>query len=109
MEERKQMSDNLFKVVMALIPVIGAIVTGFLIPYIKTKISAAQLDEISQWVTKTVQAAEVLFNTPKSGDEKRGYVIDMIDQMFNSKKEVITKEQIRILLEAAWKEMSETV
>ena len=69
--------------------------------------SAAQLDEISQWVTKTVQAAEVLFNTPKSGDEKRGYVIDMIDQMFNSKKEVITKEQIRILLEAAWKEMSE--
>ena len=102
------MSDNLFKVIIALIPVIGAIATGFIIPYIKTKISVAQLEEINQWVTKTVQAAEVLFNTPKSGTEKREYVINTIDKIFNFKKEVITKEQIRILLEVAWKEMNET-
>ena len=102
------MSENLFKLVMTLIPVIGAIITGFLIPYIKTKISSAQLDEISKWVTKAVQAAEVLFDVPKSGEEKREYVINFIDKMFNSKKEIITKDQIRILLESAWKEMTET-
>ena len=102
------MNDNLFKVIMTLIPVIGVIITGFVIPYIKTKISSAQLDEISQWVTKTVQAAEVLFDTPKSGEEKREYVIDFINKMFNSKKEVITEDQIRILLESAWKQMTET-
>lgn len=99
------MSDNLFKIIMALIPVICAIITGFIVPYIKTKISSAQLAEISEWVTKAVQAAEVLFDAPKSGEEKREYVIDFINKMFNSKKEVITEDQIRILLEAAWKEM----
>lgn len=102
------MNDNLFKVIMALIPVIGVIITGFVIPYIKTKISSSQLEEISKWVTKAVQAAEVLFDTPHSGEEKRNYVIDFIDKMFNSQKEVITKDQIRILLEAAWKQMTQT-
>ncbi len=101
------MSDNLFKVIMALIPVFGAIITGFVVPYLKTKISATQIDEIAKWVTKSVQAAEVLFDAPKSGEEKREYVINFIDKMFNSKKEVITKDQIRILLEASWKEMIE--
>ncbi len=103
------MSDVLFKVIISLIPVIGAIITGFIIPYIKTKISSEQLDEISKWVSKAVQAAEVLFDTPKSGEEKREYVINFIDSLFNSKKEIITKDQIRILLEAAWKEMTENI
>ncbi len=100
------MNDNLFKVIMALIPVFGAVITGFIVPYIKEKISTTQMEEIIKWVTKAVQAAEVLFDAPKSGEEKREYVINFIDKMFNSKKEVITKDQIRILLEASWKEMT---
>lgn len=100
------MNEQVFNIVILLIPVIGAVITGILIPYVKTKISATQMDEIIKWVTKAVQAAEVLFDAPKSGEEKREYVINFIDKMFNSKKEVITKDQIRILLEAAWKQMN---
>lgn len=100
------MSEQLFNIVILLIPVIGAVITGFVVPYLKTKISATQMDEIVKWVTKSVQAAEVLFDMPKSGEEKREYVINFIDKMFNSKKEVITKDQIRVLLEAAWKQMN---
>ncbi len=99
------MSDNLFKVIMALIPVFTAVITGFMIPYLKTKISAIQMEEIIKWSNKAVEAAEVLFDAPKSGEAKREYVINFIDKMFNSKKEVITKEQIRVILESAWKEM----
>lgn len=102
------MSDTMFKVIIACIPVIGAIITGFIIPYIKQKISANQMSEIIVWVERTVKAAEVIFNVPGSGDEKREYVIKLIDKMFNSKKEVITKDQIRVLLEAAWKEMTDS-
>lgn len=101
------MSDQLFRIIMLLIPVLGAIVTGFIVPYLKSKISATQLDEIIKWVGKAVAAAEVLFDVPKSGEQKREYVIDIIDKMFNSKKEVITKNQIRILLEAAVKSMKD--
>jgi len=100
------MNEQVFNIVILLIPVIGAIITGILVPYVKTKISVTQMEEIIKWVTKAVQAAEVLFDAPKSGEEKREYVINFIDKMFNSKKEVITKDQIRILLEAAWKQMN---
>lgn len=101
------MSDNMFKFIMTLVPVFGAIITYFVIPYIKSKVSQTQMEEIIKWVTKAVEAAEVLFDVPKSGEEKREYVIKFIDKMFNSKKKVITEEQIRILLEAAWKQMQD--
>lgn len=100
------MNDNIFSLILLFIPVLGSIVTGFIIPYIKTKISATQIEEIIKWVTKAVEAAEVLFDAPKSGVEKREYVIHFIDKMFNSKKQVITKDQIRVLLESAWREMN---
>lgn len=102
------MNDVLFKIIIACIPIIGAIITGFIIPYIKQKISTAKLEEIIVWVGRAVNAAEVLFNVPSSGEAKRDYVINLIDKMFNSKKEVITKDQIRVLLEAAWKEMTDS-
>lgn len=99
------MNEQLFNIILLLIPIIGAVITGIFIPYIKTKISATQTDEIMKWVAKAVQAAEVLFAAPESGTKKQQYVIDFIDRTFNSKREVITKDQIRILLEAAWKQM----
>lgn len=101
------MDDRLFQIILLLIPVLGAIITGYVVPLIKTNISANQLDEIIKWIGKAVAAAEVLFDIPKSGEQKREYVIDFIDKMFNSKKEVITKDQIRILLEAAVKQMND--
>ena len=100
------MNEVLFDIIMALIPVCGLIITGFVIPYLKISIGDKQLLYISQWVKKAVEAAEVLFDAPKSGEEKRQYVIDFIDKMFNSKKVIITKDQIRMLLESAWKEMT---
>ena len=55
-----KMNDQMFNIILLLIPVIGAVITGVLVPYVKTKISAAQMDEITEWVTKAVQAAELL-------------------------------------------------
>jgi len=60
------MNEQVFNIVILLIPVIGAIITGILVPYVKTKISVTQMEEIIKWVTKAVQAAEVLFDAPKS-------------------------------------------
>lgn len=99
------MNEPLLNAVLFLIPVMGAVITGIFIPYVKTKISATQLDEAGKWITKAVQAAEVLFDAPKSGEAKREYVIQFMDRMFNSKREVISRDQIRILLEAAWKQI----
>lgn len=100
------MNQQLFDLILLCIPVMGFVLTGFVIPYLKTKVSAARMEEIIKWVTKTVEAAEVLFDTPQSGAEKREYVINFIDNMFNAKKEIITKDQIRILLESAWLQLN---
>ena len=95
------MNDQIFDIITLLIPVTGGVFTGFNIPHIRTKLSAARMDEITKWIAKAVEAAEVLFDAPHSGTEKREYVIQFIDRMFNAKKEIITRDQIRILLEAS--------
>ena len=100
------MNEFLFNLILLCIPVLGAVITGYILPLIKSKISAAQLNTIAKWVEKAVLAAEMLFDAPKSGKEKREYVIRFVCQMFNSKKEVITEEQIRILLEAALQQLT---
>lgn len=100
------MNDNIFKLIVALIPVIGAIITGFIVPYIKSKANAQQLETINKWIVNAVNASEVLFKESGTGTEKREYVIKFIQDMFNKNKEIITEDQIRILLEAAWKEMT---
>ena len=99
------MNEALFNIILLCIPVLGAVITGFVLPLIKSKLSAAQLNTIAKWVEKAVQAADILFEATKSGEAKRAYVIRFVSQMFNSKKEVITDEQIRILLEAALQQM----
>lgn len=102
------MNDQLFEIVLMCVPILGAIVTGFLVPYIKAKISATRLAQIAEWTEKAVRAAEVLFDAPQCGSKKREYVICFIDRMFNSKKQIITKDQIRVLLEAALGQMKQT-
>lgn len=102
------MNDNLFDVVLMCIPVFGAIITSVIIPYIKARISATRMAQITEWTDKAVRAAEVIFDTPECGVQKREYVINFIDKMFNSKKQVITKDQIRILLEAAFRQMDKS-
>ena len=43
------MNDKLFEIVLIFVPILGAIITGFLVPYIKAKISAARLAQIAEW------------------------------------------------------------
>ena len=42
------MNDKLFDIVLMCIPILGAIITGFIIPYIKAKISVTRMAEIME-------------------------------------------------------------
>lgn len=99
------MNQSIFNLILALIPAIGFIVTSYLIPIFKEKFTDVQTKNIEYWVVKAVRAAEAMFVERASGDAKREYVIHFIQDKFNKDgKELITDEQIRILLEAAWDE-----
>lgn len=99
------MNENVFNVILALIPVLGAIVTGFVIPFIKEKIDADKLAKYKYWASLAVRAAEMLWTNSGCGKDKKQYVIDFLNNMFNKKKTVITEQQLEILVESAVKQM----
>lgn len=100
------MNENLFQVILTLIPVFGAIVTYFIIPYIKTNIDSVKLAQYKEWATLAVKTAEMLWKETGHGEDKKAYVVDFLTNMFNSKKVVITKEQMNVLIESAVQELN---
>lgn len=99
------MNDKVFELILAIIPVLGVIITGFVIPFIKEKIGSEKLAKYEYWAKTAVNAAEMLFTSSGSGADKKAYVISFLDNMFNKNKTVITEQQIELLIESAVKQM----
>lgn len=81
----------------AVIALLGAVITYILIPYIKSRTSAAQRGDILFWVSVAVNAAEQVFNASGMGDQKKQYVLDFLTE----KGIKVSAEQLDILIEAA--------
>lgn len=99
------MDERLFQVILAIIPVLGTILTVYIVPFIKGKITNENLAKYEYWVNIAVKAAEMIWTETGHGADKKQYVVEFINEMFNSKKTVITEEQINALVEAAVKNM----
>ena len=84
-------------IIEALITLIFAVITAFLIPWIKTKISNEKLAEISEWAVIAVQAAEMIYNQAGMGQKKKEYV----EQFLAEKGFKIDAESIDALIEAS--------
>lgn len=95
------MDERIMNIIITAIPIIMAIIARFIVPLLKTKIGEARLNNIVKWITYAVQSAEMIYKEETGkGLEKKQFVIDFIDNMFNAKKEVITKEQINVIIES---------
>ena len=99
------MDDRLFQIILAVIPVLGTILTVYIVPYIKAKIGTENLSKYEYWVNIAVKAAEMLWKETGHGSDKKQYVVDFMNNMFNSKKIIITEEQINLLIESAVKQL----
>ena len=100
------MNEILFKIILTLIPIIGVILTSFIIPLIKEKIGTEKLAKYEYWVSMAVNAAEKIFSEPNSGVKKKEYVVNFLNELLNKNKTVITKEQLNILIESAVNELN---
>ena len=85
---------DLTQVIVALLTLA---VSAFLIPYIKSKVSAEQLDAIKFWVNIAVEAAEMIYNGTGRGEEKKAYVVKFL----NSKGFTLNPKEIDNIIEAA--------
>lgn len=95
---------DLTQIITAVITLILACVSAFLIPYLKSKFSAEQFSNIMMWVNIAVEAAEMIYVGADRGEEKKQYVIDFL----NSKGFTLNTAEIENLIEAAVLELKLT-
>lgn len=82
-------------IIEIVIALLSALVTTFLIPYIKKKMSAEKFSELQRWVGIAVEAAEQIYGS-KTGNQKKEYVVNFL----LSKGIVVDVDSVSALIEA---------
>ena len=77
---------------------------AYVIPWIKTKISAQDMETIVFWVRFAVRCADQLF-TPEQWEEKKDYVLNYIIDMAGRIGLKLTEKDINVLIESAVNEI----
>lgn len=90
-------------VINAVIALAAAVVTAFVVPWIKSKTTAAQREEIDAWVKIAVTAAEQIYRETGKGKEKKAYVLKFLEE----KNLKIDEESVDLMIESAVKNMNE--
>ena len=92
---------DLTQIIVAVLTLVISLITAFLTPYLKTKVSGEQLETIKFWVNIAVEAAEMIYVGTGRGQEKKEYVV----QFLNSKGFTLNVAEIENLIEAAVMEL----
>lgn len=83
-------------IIQAVVTLAVALITAFVIPWLKNKIGAQNMDEFMRWVQIAVAAAEQLYDST-DGDEKKAYVVNFLA----SKGFKVDTEELDNAIEAA--------
>lgn len=94
---------DLTPIVNAFITLIGLLLTTFLIPWIRTKITNEKLKEIQKWTSVGVKAAEMIYTESGMGDAKKKYVRKFLE----SKGYKLDIETVDALIEATVRDMQQ--
>lgn len=88
---------DMTKIIEAIITLLVALITIFVIPYIKSRLSADELAEIMKWVKIAVEAAEMIYKESGMGKEKKKFVENFLTE-HGIKVDI---EQLDALIESA--------
>ena len=79
-----------------------ALITTFVVPYIKSKTTLEQQTQINAWVRIAVTAAEQVYEGPGQGDKKKVYVLSWL----KSHGIVVDEDKVDAMIEAAVYELT---
>ncbi len=96
------MMIDITAVVNAVIAVVAAIISAFVIPWIKSKTTAQQREELVAWAKIAVSAAEQIYSGAGRGKEKKQYVLDFLAEHGL----VVDEESVNAAIEAAVKQLN---
>lgn len=91
------MMFDVTEILLAVIALLSAIVTGVVIPWVRAKTTLAQRQQLTAWVAIAVQAAEQLYKGSGRGQEKKEYVVAWL----NERGITFDKETVDAAIEAA--------
>lgn len=94
---------DLTQIVVAVIGLLGLIITSVLVPLIKSKLTDAQWQMVKTYAIAGVQAAEIIFNAQGQGEAKLRWVSEYITNQCLSHGIKIDAETVRVAIENAWK------
>lgn len=69
---------DLTDIIVAVLTLISALISAFVIPYLKTKVDSDKFEKIKAWVKVAVEAAEMIYVGMGRGEEKKAYVLDFL-------------------------------
>lgn len=95
-------NSDITQIILALIGLVGALISAFLVPYIKAKTTKEQRDFAEKVIKEAVRAAEQIFDLGGQGIEKYDFVVKYIKAEFNLK---LSEKELKVLIEAAVNEI----
>lgn len=98
------MNIDITQIVVAVIGLLGLVVTSVLVPLIRTKINAEQWDTIYNYAVAAVQAAEIIIGAGK-GDEKFAWAKEYIEAQCAAHGIKIDMDTVQVAIENAWKSL----
>lgn len=71
---------DITNIISTAIALILALISTFLIPWLKNKVDAEKFEQIKEWTRVAVQAAEMIYNGVGRGEEKKTFVINYLNE-----------------------------
>lgn len=94
---------DITQIVVAVIGLLGIILTSVVVPLIKSKLTEAQWQMVKAYALAGVQAAEIIFNAQGQGEAKLRWVSEYITNQCLAHGIKIDAETVRVAIENAWK------
>lgn len=89
------MNIDYTELLQAIITLVSVVITTFVIPLIRKKLSQERLEELQKWTAIAVRSAEQLYGS-KTGQEKKDYVVAFL----LSKGIVFDVDEVTALIES---------
>lgn len=103
------MTIDITQVIVAIIGVVGTAlmgaITAYLVPWLKSKLTANQISVISGLVYNGVKAAETLFTESGSGEKKFQYVMDSVKAFCEKYRITFDETAVKNEIQSVWKDL----
>lgn len=99
------MNIDITEIVVAVIGLLGIIITSVVVPLIKSKLTNSQWETIKNYALAGVQAAEIIFNAQGKGEKKLEWVTEYIENQCKAHGIEIDMDTVRVAIENAWKDL----